>query len=250
MVCVQKCSQNCISIVDSGDSLNAVINDDICVHCNACRNVCPQNILVKKQKPITWYQGWAEEEIRKRSSSGGAASAIMKAFIESGGFVASCLFDMGNFTFTLTNDIEVLKCFRGSKYVKSNPGNIYEKIADKLKNHKVLFVGLPCQVAALKRYVKCYENLYTIDLICHGTPSRKLLDSYLNEKGYSLNSCLDVTFRNQTMFGLSVNGDKVCPYEKDDYTIAFLKSVCYTESCYSCQYASDERVSDVTLGDL
>ena len=36
---------------------------------------------------------------------------------------------------------------------------------------------------------------------------------------------------------------------QDMYTYAFLTSLDYTENCYSCQYATLGRVSDVTIGD-
>ena len=79
----------------------------------------------------------------------------MRSFIEDGGYVASCLFKDGEFVFDITNDLNYARRFAGSKYVKSNPEGIYKKIAQKLKEgNKVMFIGLPCQVAALKNYVK------------------------------------------------------------------------------------------------
>lgn len=87
--------------------------------------------------------------------------------------------------------------FVGSKYVKSNPVGIYDKVVEKLKNgNSVLFIGLPCQVAAVKNYMLAMsdnirENLYTVDLICHGSPSPKILKLALYEKGMY---CMAVQF--------------------------------------------------------
>ena len=104
---------------------------NICVNCEQCEKVCPNNHTVKLNKSIYWKQGWAKEDIRSRASSGGAASSIIKVFIQSGGYVASCLFKEGQFLFDITNDLEVAKRFTGSKYVKSNPIGIYKKIQRK-----------------------------------------------------------------------------------------------------------------------
>lgn len=94
------------------------------------------------------------------SSSGGVALAIISSFIQNGGYVASCLFKDGEFIFELTNDLEMSKKFAGSKYVKSNPNGIYLKIKERLKTDKVLFIGLPCQVAAVNNYIRIKKLIY------------------------------------------------------------------------------------------
>ena len=79
----------------------------------------------------------------------------------------------------MAESISEIDKFAGSKYVKSNPSGIYKKVKECLKNgRKALFIGLPSQVAACKNYVgqKNCESLYTIDLVCHGTPSPELLE--------------------------------------------------------------------------
>lgn len=251
VVCVSNCDKNAISIVDNLHAYNAVIDENLCINCGACENVCPNVKPVKKCRPIEWHQGWASREIRERSSSGGVASAIIRDFIKDGGYVAACLFDRGKFVFRLTDSLEEAKRFAGSKYVKSNPGKIYDAIDEKLEaGERVLFIGLPCQVAALKNSMKENENLYTIDLICHGTPSPKLLDMFLKEKGVDI-LCLDeIKFREKTSFGVRIEKKELSHGElRDLYIHAFLTGLDYTENCYSCQYAEFERVSDITLGD-
>lgn len=252
MACVASCPKHCITMVDSIHSINAQIDESLCIHCNRCEVVCPNINETLKNAPIGFKQGWADSEIRRNSSSGGAASAIITSFIQSGGYVASCLFKSGSFIFEITNDLETAKRFAGSKYVKSNPEGIYEKIREKLITNKVLFIGLPCQVAGVLNFVgkTLQDNLYTIDLICHGTPSPQLLDIFLNQYGIKLSDLSDIQFRSKNIFQLKENAKYIgIKGTMDNYSIGFLNSLFYTENCYSCQYAKLERISDITLGD-
>jgi hypothetical protein len=174
----------------------------------------------------------------------------MEAFIKSGGYVASCQFRSGGFFFNITNDLNEIRQFAGSKYVKSNPEGIYKKIQERLKTDKVLFVGLPCQVAGVKCYINHHENLYTIDLICHGTPSVKLLEQFLLEEGITIQNLKNISFRTKLDMGLSAENKLVeSPRIMDCYICSFLEAINYTENCYTCQFASIERAADITLGD-
>ena len=248
--CLDICKKNAISIVDSVSTMNANINENLCVKCGACEKVCPNNNIVKKNQPLEWYQGWIDAT-RQTSSSGGVAAGLIKSFIQNGGYVASCLFKNGEFDFEITNDLNYAKKFAGSKYVKSNPENIYRKVSEKIKEgHKVMFIGLPCQVAAVKNYMKNHDNLYTVDLICHGSPSPQILSRFLYENNVDIKLIDDLKFRNKDGFGLQ-SGYKRIGFDgnSDLYTFAFLTSLDYTENCYSCRYATLDRVSDITLGD-
>lgn len=249
MACRSVCPKQCILVQDDIVAFNAIIDESSCVECDRCKKVCPNTTVVEKRMPVEWKQGWADRKIRSQSSSGGAASALMRSFIAKGGFVASCLFKEGKFVFEITKDMNVVKRFAGSKYVKSDCCGIYEKVAARLKTHKVLFIGLPCQVAALQNYVQNKDDLYTVDLICHGTPSYKLLDKFLREHGIEPRECSDIHFRSNTSMGMSVDGITLNPEGMDDYLRVFLDSLDYTENCYTCQFARLDRVGDITLGD-
>lgn len=251
MACVEKCHRNAITIKDDLKYYNALIDTKKCVDCGLCTKVCPRENDNDMSKPKWWYQGWADSEIREHASSGGAASAIIRAFIKNGGYVASCLFDSGKFVFEVTNEMAVARKFAGSKYVKSNPEKIYGKIQSLLKaNQKVLFIGLPCQVAAVNQFIKDKTNLVTADLICHGTPSPYLLKKCLQEYGHDINTLTDINFRIKSLYELNRDGKPIATFHTmDNYLIAFLHSYDYTENCYSCKFATLDRVSDITLGD-
>lgn len=254
MACVDICPKEAIRIEDTLSAYNAVIAEDKCIGCNTCHKVCQSNYPAQLMSPIKWYQGWAEDEyIRKSSSSGGIATALSFAFIKTGGCVYSCCFENGEFRFKKAVKESEIKHFTGSKYVKSNPAGCYKAVQNDLKNgERVLFIGLPCQVAAIKNYVgeKLNANLYTVDLICHGTPSPNVLNKFLEQYGKNLKSFVSIFFRVKAK--MQIHGDSegiVAKGVSDRYTIAFLESLIYTENCYECHYAQRKRVSDITLGD-
>lgn len=253
MACVDVCPTSAITILDELNTYNAVISEDLCIHCNACDRVC-QNTCnsCRFKESITWYQGWSlEEKNRRNSSSGSAAYELARAIINRGGCVFSCLFSKGEFKFAEADTIIDLNKFSGSKYVKSNPTGVYGSVEQRLKEgRQVLFIGLPCQVEAMNQFVGEVDNLYTVDLICHGTPSPKVLDIFLKQYKCSLEILEDIRFRTKDLYQIIPSGKTFVPIGvRDPYMIAFLNGLIYTENCYRCSYARKERVADITIGD-
>lgn len=255
MACIDKCPKNAIIIKDTMVAYNAVINENKCISCGLCEKICQNNAVLKRLEPQVWYQGWCSGEKRRcEGSSGGAAMALAAAFIQKGGKVASCMFYQGEFIFKLVSEEKDLVDFAGSKYVKSNPSGIYTIIKEELKKKvNVLFIGLPCQVAAVKQYVGdnlAEAYLTTIDLICHGTPSPKMLEKFLSQYNVEAKRLDNIKFRTKGNFQISDNGKALSNLKcSDAYMISFLSGLSYTDNCYSCAYANIKRISDITLGD-
>lgn len=254
MVCKDICPNGAISVVDGLDAYNAVIQEDKCTECGACHHICQRNHPRKQLQPMKWVQGWAEDqELRGKCSSGGFAAAISRSFIENGGVVCSCTFMGGEFIFQFAQTIEETEKFVGSKYVKSNPSGIYRQIRERLKKgQRILFIGLPCQVSAVKNFIggEAEKNLYTVDLICHGTPSPEMLEVFLKQYNCSLVNMEDIGFRIKTEYHIHEDNKGIAPKGvADRYSIAFLNALIQTENCYDCPYAMEARVSDLTLGD-
>lgn len=262
MACADACPRKAVSLDDQLRYVNAVIDESKCIHCGLCEKVCQVKNPLPLQKPIEWFQGWhSDSNERKVSSSGGFTYALANTIISNGGYFASCRFVSGQFKYCITDSITELDDYRGSKYVKSNPSGVYSDVQKLLLEQKqVLFVGLPCHVAGLKRYLGSeYINLITVDLICHGSPSQNLLEMFLNQYGYSLKSAKEVSFRQKGNFRLTGEGIRkngavgefyfTQPRIRDRYSISFLYGLTYTENCYQCPYAGEKRVSDITLGD-
>lgn len=252
MACVDACPANAIQIKEGVDFYRPVIDQNKCIDCGKCERLCQQLHPALAVEPVLWKQGWAVDDAeRASSSSGGVASAIARAFASNKGPVCSCVFEGGRFTFSIEG-VSGIDRFKGSKYVKSDPRGAYREVHKLLKAGKdVLFIGLPCQVSAMRNYMgNAAEHLYTIDLICHGTPSPQLLELFLREHDLSLQSIESISFRSKTRFQLRKDAISIeDPGVVDRYLISFLAGLSYTENCYHCRYAQTPRVSDLTLGD-
>jgi coenzyme F420-reducing hydrogenase beta subunit len=258
MVCADICSKAAINVRIDIEACNAEIDEQKCIDCGACNRVCQVNNPVILKKPISWYQGWSKDETtRENSASGGFATEISREFIRHGGIVFACVFEKGGFTYAVLKTQEDLTKMAGSKYIKSNPAGIYEVVRNELlAGQKVLLIGLPCHIAGIQKFLtdKLKENLYTIDLICHGSPAPQLLELFLKEHKIDMNSISGIRFRKKDYF--QVESKEENDYNTvgakgvlDSYMIGFLGGLFYTENCYECKYAQLNRVSDITIGD-
>ena len=252
-LCEAKCPVSAVRVTETLDAVSAAIDENACIGCGLCESLCPCLTPVPKTEPIAWYEGWSNDPaLRAGSSSGGVAAALTRAFIRSGGYVCSCRPEKGRFVFAVTNSEDEARRFAGSKYVKSDMTGAYEAVDALLaRGEKVLFIGLPCQSAALGNAIPEAERkaLTRVDLICHGTPSHPLLRAYLAQRKTDPEAIDRLTFRDKYHMGLAFgptpDGSRVI----DRYTFSFLNGLTYTDGCYRCRYASADRVSDLTLGD-
>ena len=253
MACMEICPVQAVSVREDIQAYNAVIDEEKCIHCNACFRKCQNNQKPQFFTPLVWKQGWVNnQEMRENSTSGGIASALIEQFLAEGGVVCSCAFKNGVFGFSFAERGEELPAFKGSKYVKSNPLGVYKKIENYLKEKRnVLFIGLPCQVGGLQTFLPAalQQTLTCVDLICHGTPAPKTLELFLSQQQKSLNDLNDVAFRNSHSYNVSAEGLKPLKGETDKYSLGFLSGLFFTENCYACKYAQTNRVGDITLGD-
>ena len=252
--CIEKCPHDAIKLEDSLKSFNAYIDETKCINCGLCHRLCPRENEKQLKEPTKWYQGWAsDEEVRAISSSGGVAQALARAFTREGGLVCSCVYRGGKYGFKfLTNEDDIAQ-IAGSKYVKSDAADIYRELEKYLTDgKKVLIIALPCQIQSVKRFVNesLHDRLYTIDLICHGTPSPKLLTHYLKQHGIDQNDVKVMEFRRKNNKQIYYDDKTISSRGTSDrYTIAFFNKIIQMECCYSCEYASTERGTDITLGD-
>ena len=189
--CVQCCPKRCISMHEDKEGfLYPKVDKEACIDCGLCEKVCPIIHQAEPTEPLSSYIAInPNEEIRLHSSSGGIFTLLAEQVIAEGGVVFGARFDENwDVVHAWTDTIEGLAPFRGSKYVQSRIGNTYKETKDFLQQgRKVLYSGTPCQIAGLKKYLrKEYDNLLTVDFICHGVPSPGVWRRYLSELRESL----------------------------------------------------------------
>lgn len=185
--CIQACPKNCISLAqDSEGFLYPNVNCSTCVDCGLCEKVCPIINQHGQTNPLeVWAAQNTDEEICKQSSSGGIATNLAEKIIEEGGVVFGVIMnDKHEAVHTFADTKQQLSAFMGSKYVQSRIGDSFKHVRSFLKSgKKVLFIGTPCQISGLKQFLrKDYENLYTVDFICHGVPSPGVFKWYLQDE--------------------------------------------------------------------
>ena len=287
--CEEVCPKHCILLKpDKEGYWYPKINKEQCVDCGLCEKVCPVLTPQSERTPLHVYAAINKnEEIRAQSASGGMFTLIAEKIIQEGGVVFGVKFDKDwKVVFGYTETKEGLADFRRSKYVQAWVGNSYGKVKEFLKqNRKVLFTGVPCQIAGLYSFLrKNYENLITVDLICEGVPSPKLWERYLKEeiaqkrqKIQSQNSksskiskediyLQDISFRNKEngwkKYSLSltfsihqrkdrknVNQSIVIVDRKSAYMQLMFRNASLRPICYECPFKSCKSQSDITIAD-
>lgn len=261
MACYNACPVGAVTVKE--DDLGVLvpeIKEDKCIDCKKCTRVCPMLNEVEKAQPKQAYALYTKDAAdRKTCASGGVATTFSRWVIGQGGVVFGSGFDQQSTpVFKKATKTEQLEEFKGSKYVYVFPGLIYRDVLKELKEGKLcLFVGTPCQVDGLKRFLnKDYDNLVTVDLICHGTPPFSYLKEWLEYKGVDYNAySVKPEFRGRKDYFLTVrNEDDKILYSKrineDVYFESFMSGLISRQSCYSCEYATEKRVSDITIGDF
>jgi len=261
--CYNICPKKAITMVeDEYGFIYPKIDADKCINCGLCTRVCDYKKEHSKIKndDCTAYLGINNNEERLlKSSSGGIFIALAERTISEGGIVYGSAMDNFECHHIRVTDRANLSKLQGSKYVQSSIGDIYSQVKTDLENNKkVLFSGTPCQIGGLNGYLlgKKYDNLMTVDIICHGVPNNKFFKDYIKnleqKKDIKVN---DFTFRDKTRGGgynakvVYKNKKLIVPSYTSSYYQLFLDSVICRENCYTCQYAGTKRVSDITIGD-
>lgn len=269
--CYLDCPKHAIQMKENDEGFNYPIVNDDCINCGICLKKCPQINPIDhiKHPSYTLKKSYIaltkDEEIKKYSSSGGVFGTMANSFLkQTNAYVCASMFVDGVLKFVISQNIETISKFQGSKYVQSELGNAFVHIKELQKNsqNKILFCGTPCQVSALYSYLGMRPtNIYTLDLVCHGVPNKKFLNKDLCQYNKDISSFDDVCFRWRNprkmlksiyMLVLKVKGkSKKYMYSAsfDPYFATFIKGESLRYSCYQCKYANLNRVGDITIGD-
>ena len=265
--CAASCPKHCITMqTDDEGFLYPKVNEDECISCGICEKVCPMLHPFEERRPLQVYAAINKDErIRMNSSSGGIFYLLAEQTIEEGGVVFGARFDdKWQVVMDFTEIKEGIKDFMGSKYVQARMETAYTDAKRFLKEgRKVLFSGTPCQIAGLHHFLrKEYDNLLTVDIICHGTPSPLVWSRYLDEVVTTGREYInDIQFRNKNngwkQFNFVMTYDKkeqtmsLCSsHSQNHFMRAFLSNIILRPSCYRCQSKHGCSNSDITIADF
>lgn len=265
--CVSICSHNVISLRETPEGfMYPNVDQGKCVHCGLCLTVCP--LLHKTSKTDnTVKNAYAlrhkNADILYNSSSGGAFFALVQYVISAGGMVFGAVYDESmHVVHTYSTTLEGCYKFQGSKYSQSNLAGIFEKVKYFLKEGKiVLFSGTPCQNHGLLLYLKKkYDNLITVDIICHSVPSPRIFTDYIGmiQRRYN-DIIINVSMRDKTLgwgttesyrYYFKSGKEILNPKGFVGWQHIFESGLITRESCFDCHYTNLNRVTDFTIGDF
>ena len=265
--CYSVCARQAISMLaDKQGFKYPVVDSDKCTDCGLCVKSCP-SLSVENLNPISCHAvKHTDKKEQLAASSGGFASALSSWVINKGGSVYGVVYENVSEVVTVRIDSPTeLDKLKGSKYVQTDTRNTFKKVYHDLKDGlMVVYFGTSCHVDGLKHYLdvkKCpRQNLITIDLICHGVPSPKLFDEYIQFLTRR-KPVKEFSFRTKTI-GWGGGSPMFCPTitymdgEKEAntplakaYTQLFFSNNCLRPHCYQCPYAGKGRTGDFTIAD-
>ena len=261
--CVQKCPHSAISMIrDDEGFYYPIVDDEKCVDCGLCRQICQyQHPVSKCQETQVAYGGHIlDETVLNESTSGGAFTAIVDEWCDENYVIFGAMADGIKVRHYYITDKSQLAAFRRSKYSQSVIGDSYKDALSFLKSgKKVLFSGTPCQIAALKSFLKdgYYDNLLTVEVVCEGLPSPLFIEKLEKKLGGKITT-LDYRYKDDDRWDFEVmyieNTIFRKPLKRDRWFNPFwsiwLSHLMSRPSCYNCLYTTSNRVADITLGDL
>lgn len=253
------------------------IDIDKCIDCSLCEKVCPELHTYELNKPFEILAAQAkDDQVFRTTASGGVCYTLANEIINRGGVVYGCSEkDFQTIRHIRIDCAEHLSLIKNSKYVHSDINHTYRAARKDLNaGRPVLFTGTPCQISGLRMFLrKPYDNLFTIDFVCHGVPPMKMLReqvlSYPEIKGIAPED-IHVDFRWKTFsrsgrpkgvrYGLRTlcatrSGAALRPLREENdvvnaYMRCFLTGISLRENCLRCPYAREERISDITAADF
>lgn len=263
--CANICVHKAITMVEDGRGfIVPSIDESKCVDCGLCSKVC--DFKKEKQTERNTLHAYSlihnDEKVVKKSTSGGAFTALSNVILNEGGVIVGAVMDEDfSIHHVITSNSEIRDKMRGSKYVQSYMGSIYIELRKLLKDgKKVMFTGTPCQCAAVKSFfADKYDNLYIVDFLCHGVPNNKMFKEHIkfleNQYGKKI---VGFTFRDKRYGWNSYNnnnnnnadGSIGTHWINQAFYNFFIGNLSLREGCFNCKYRSQHRSSDITIADF
>lgn len=241
--------------------------DSDCNGCGYCIKKCPLNNRNSSKNIQSYCGANINEKERLASSSGGIFSIICKYILDQSGVVYGVSFDENLTAKTIrVDDVSDFDGLRKAKYVQAVSWQQYENVKRDLENGlAVVYSGTPCQIAGLQNFLGTdYEQLFLVEVACHGVPSNGLFQSYIEESEKKLNKKItNVSFRDKSTsdgayswenyFVTFYSDNKIIKTEyfrKNDYMKAFFNDLSINNACFHCRYKVSQSLADLTIGDF
>ena len=259
--CVQVCKAKAIRMVPNEEGfLYPVVDQDKCTQCGLCSKICPaENIPEQTEIEAVYAVVNKDEKALQHSSSGGVFRLLADYVLDMKGCVVGCVWDEHSKPILkIAEEKDELLPMQGSKYLSSEPGNVFSEVRRRLLNGQtVLFTGAPCQNAGLLNFLRQpFANLITVDFLCHGMPSQKAFDAYVAmlEKKYRI-KIEQFQFRDKTARGWGLAESFVAGKRKkyfigntSPYLFGFVHGYFNRYSCYECPFRG-KRITDFSICD-
>lgn len=268
--CVSVCHKNAIKVVlDEEGFYTAVVDESLCVNCGLCKTVCLRGgtdagVLLKSGTVVAAQS--LNASVVKTCTSGGIAYELSKYAFDNGMGVLGVVYNYK------TNRAESrvakskvdIDCFRGSKYIQSYTVDAFREMLEELKKNptlKYLAFGTPCQIYGLASLLEKYnmrDRAILVDLFCHGVPSYKVWDQYLDsiKRLLGVNQFTEIVFRDKSIgwhnFVIKLQSNKREYKEASDRDLfyhAFFDNVLFSKACFDCPVRKEVSKADLRLGD-
>ncbi len=244
-----------------------VVDQTLCIKCGLCLKKCTQihPLHADWRSSPKVYAAWSKDDkTRLMCTSGGIFYELAYAVIAYGGRVAACCYteDYRGAVHTIASSMDEVIPQCGSKHVQSQTLHIYQRVKQCLgDNQPVLFVGTPCQVAALYSYLGSdYDHLYTADFICNSINSPKAQEHYIDYLEEIYGSEIVFSRAKDKRYGWNHFGSSArfkngkeyyASREEDARVVGYHHGHLFIrESCLNCQYKQIPRNADITIADF
>ena len=261
--CASICTHDAITMKpDALGFLYPEVNNSKCIDCGLCEKVCAFNdhydTSLNLEKPLAYAARHKDINEVETSRSGAAFIAISDYILEKGGVVYGVGYtDHFRVVHKRATTKEERNEFKGSKYVQSDMNTVFRNVKKDLQDGlSVMFSGTPCQTSGLNSYVgkRLRENLYLVDIVCHGVPSPYIWRDYIahleKKQGAPI---VWVNFRDKQKYGwvahhetFKFKGKK----NKKSFKFLFYNHIMFRKSCGNCHFANTKRPSDITIANF
>ena len=261
-ICSLVCEQKAIKQhVNEEGFLYYETDAEQCKLCGRCNEICPAETYQKSEEKLS-PQGYivqAEEKICIQSTAGGAFALLAREFLKEAldGKVCGVTLSGSRAEYIMISEERDLKRLYGAKYVEAPTEEIFCSIKEALQaGSRILFVGTPCKVAALRQYVRGIDSgLLTIDFVCHGVSSPTVFGDYYRAMEARTGSKIIgyQFFHKELIWNPTQN---VLRFENgrtlidNEYQSLHDRTDILRMSCYDCPYAEYPHPADITMGAL